>query len=72
MQSPFDLDNHWPICAGAITSWHTPSPTPSELIVEIRDPRALTKAEHAALLERCQRSNMVIYATRSKRLMKPS
>ena len=32
-----------------------------ELIVEISDPRALTKAEHAALLERCQRSNMVIY-----------
>ena len=34
-----------------------------ELIVEIRDPCALTKAEHDALLERCQRSNMVIYAS---------
>ena len=38
-----------------------------ELIVEIKDPRALTKAEHAASLERCLRSNMVIYATRADR-----
>jgi len=34
-----------------------------ELIVEINDPRALTAAEHTALLERCRRSNMAIYAS---------
>lgn len=35
----------------------------TELIVEINDPRKLTATEHAALLEKCQRSNMVIYAS---------
>ena len=62
MQNPFDLDN-----ADAYLRWrdhklaHAITDT-SELIVEINDPRALTQAEHAALLERCRRSNMVIYA----------
>jgi len=65
MQNPFDLDNtteylRWREhkLAHAITNT-------SDLIVEIKDPRALTEAEHAALLERCRRSNMVIYATHS-------
>ena len=65
MQNPFDLNNttaylHWRDhkLANAITSI-------DGLIVEIKDPRALTKAEHAALLERCRRSNMVIYFTRT-------
>ena len=35
----------------------------NDLIVEIKDPRALTSIEHAALLERCRHSNMAIYAT---------
>ena len=62
MQTHFDLDN-----TDAYLRWrdhklaHAITQT-SELIVEIRDPRALSKAEHAALLERCQRSNMVVYA----------
>ena len=63
MQNPFDLDNpaayqYWrdrklarAICAT------------DELIVEINKPDALTVAEHAALLDRCQRSNMAIYAS---------
>jgi alpha-ketoglutarate-dependent taurine dioxygenase len=66
MQSPFDLDNptaylRWRDhkLANAITDTN-------ELVVEIKDPRALTKAEHAALLERCRRSNMVIYASRTE------
>jgi alpha-ketoglutarate-dependent taurine dioxygenase len=65
MQNPFDLENtdaylRWRDhkLAHAITD-------PGELIVDIRDPRNLTKAEHAALLERCRRSNMAIYATRA-------
>ena len=63
MQNPFDLDN-----ASAYLRWrehklaHAITNT-DELIVEIKDPRALTKAEHAALLARCRRSNMAVYAT---------
>ena len=66
MKNPFNLDNpdtylRWrdQKLANAITSI-------DELIVEINDPRTLTAAEHAALLERCQRSNMVIYATHTE------
>jgi alpha-ketoglutarate-dependent taurine dioxygenase len=66
MQTPFDLENtdaylRWRDhkLAQAITDT-------SELIVEIKDPRALTEAEHSVLLERCRRSNMVIYATRAE------
>lgn len=35
------------------------------LVVEVKDPRALTPAEHRAILERCQRANMAIYAGRT-------
>jgi hypothetical protein len=34
-----------------------------ELIVEVRDPRALRANEHAALLDRCRRANLAIYAS---------
>jgi len=34
-----------------------------ELIVEVRDPRAPTAAEAAALVARCRRSNMAVYAS---------
>jgi alpha-ketoglutarate-dependent taurine dioxygenase len=63
MQNPFDLNS-----TDAYLRWrdhklaHAITNT-GELIVDIKDPRVLTKVEHAALLERCQRSNMVIYAT---------
>ena len=33
-----------------------------DLIVEIGDPRRLTPSEHAAILDRCRRANMAIYA----------
>jgi hypothetical protein len=66
MQNPFDLNNptaylRWRERKLAYAVIDT-----NDLIVEIRDPRALTTSEHAALLDRCQRSNMVIYASRSK------
>ena len=59
--SPFDLAN-----SDAYARWRehklAMAPTDlSELIVEIEDPRRLTPAEHAAILERCQRANMAIY-----------
>ncbi len=37
--------------------------TLAELVVEVRDPRALSRAERQALLERCARANMAIYAS---------
>ncbi|OGS94212.1 MAG: taurine catabolism dioxygenase TauD [Gallionellales bacterium RIFCSPLOWO2_02_FULL_57_47] len=63
MQNPFDPDNpdaylRWREhkLAHAITST-------DDLIVEIKNPRALTASEHAALLACCRRSNMAIYAS---------
>jgi hypothetical protein len=37
--------------------------TLAELVVEVRDPRALSSGERQALLERCERANMAIYAS---------
>jgi len=63
MSSPFDLEDtdtylRWREhrLAHAIVA-------SNELIVEIADPLHVTQAERAALLNRCQRSNMVIYAS---------
>lgn len=36
---------------------------PEALIVEIKNPRAVSQAERAAILARCQQSNMAVYAT---------
>lgn len=63
MQNPFDLHN-----TDAYLRWRDHKLTNAiintdELIVEIKNPLALTSSEHAALLDRCQRSNMVIYAS---------
>jgi len=33
-----------------------------DLLVEINDPRTLTDSEHAALLQRCRKTNMALYA----------
>ena len=35
----------------------------TELVVEVRDPRALSTGERQALLERCARANMAVYAS---------
>ncbi len=37
--------------------------TLAELVVEVRDPRSLSPGERQALLERCERANMAIYAS---------
>ena len=66
MSRPFDLANtdaylHWREhkLAHAITD-------SDELVVEIENPYALTRAEHTALVSRIRRSNMAIYATRAE------
>ncbi|HUX83400.1 MAG TPA: TauD/TfdA family dioxygenase [Halothiobacillus sp.] len=65
MQNPFDLENN-----SAYLQWRDQKlahaiTDAGELIVEIRDPRKLGKAEHDVLVDRCRRSNMVIYTTRA-------
>jgi len=35
-----------------------------ELVVEVDDPRTLSRAEHDALMERCRKANMAIYVSR--------
>jgi hypothetical protein len=60
--SPFALDD-----PDAYRRWRdirlAAAPTRlADLIVEVRDPRRLTEAERVAILDRCQRSNMAIYA----------
>ena len=62
--SPFHPDN-----AAAYRAWRDRKlagyPARAEdLVVEVDDPRALTAAEHAALLARLRTSNMAIYAGR--------
>ncbi len=64
MISPYDLN-----AASAYQRWRErkleQAPTSiAELIVEINDPCSLSTSEHAELLARCQRSNMVIYAAK--------
>lgn len=60
--SPFDPDNE-----SGYAAWreHKLADYPTDvaaLVVEVRDPRRLTPAEHAALCSRCRRTNMAIYA----------
>jgi len=64
--SPFNLDDR--NAHGAYARWRDAKlaslPTQaSELIVEIRDPRALTAVEHDAIAARLARANMAIYAS---------
>jgi hypothetical protein len=64
MPGPFDLDD-----PGAYARWrdHKQAMAPvrvEDLIVEVNDPRSLTAAENAALLDRVRRTNMAIYASR--------
>ncbi len=64
MPNPFDLDD-----AEAYLHWHERKlkhaiVNANELIVEINNPKAVTKAERAKMISCCQRSNMAIYVTR--------
>ncbi len=65
--SPFDLSH-----GDAYRRWlvnkleHYPQ-SAQELLVEIRDPSALSRAERHAIIERCRKTNMAIYACASER-----
>ncbi|MGD2064328.1 MAG: TauD/TfdA family dioxygenase [Nitrospirota bacterium] len=59
---PFDLNN-----GDAYRRWRDAKLATyprrfEELVVEVRDPRQLTAAEHAELLRCCRRANMAVYA----------
>ncbi len=66
MSNPFDLAD-----TDAYKSWrgrklaHAISDT-SELLIEVKNPLALTESERRALLERCNRSNMALYASNTE------
>jgi alpha-ketoglutarate-dependent taurine dioxygenase len=62
MNNPFNPDND-----STYQAWreHKLEDYPEqleELIVEVNDPRQLTKAEHEAIHNRCRKTNMAIYA----------
>jgi len=62
MPSPFDLDQN-----DAYQSWRDRRiaehpQTLGDLVVEIQNPHQLSPAEHRAILDRCKRCNMAIYA----------
>ncbi len=61
MSNPFDLND-----TEGYFRWHerklaAAPASVNELVVEVRDPRALSPTEHAALAERIRRCNMAIY-----------
>jgi alpha-ketoglutarate-dependent taurine dioxygenase len=63
MKGPFDLDD-----TRAYRRWREAklgahAAGVEDPVVEVRDPRALTPAEHRALLERCRRHNFAVYAS---------
>lgn len=59
----FDLDDEAAYLTWRATKLARFPKTLAELVVEVRDPRALSAGERRALLERCARANMAIYAS---------
>ncbi len=59
--SPFDLDQPEAYARWRATKLATHPRRVEDLIVDVGDPRRLTTAERAALLDRCGRANMVVY-----------
>ncbi len=60
--SPFDLDNPAAYAVWRKIKLATAPGSLADLIVEVKDPKALTDKERLALLERCACANMAIYA----------
>lgn len=60
--TPFDLNNDALYQQWRDSKLSDYPQTLADLVVEINDPRTLTKAEHQKLLSVCQKANMVVYA----------
>ena len=63
MSNPFDLNDTESYLRWREQKLAVAPASANELIVEVRDPRALTPHEHTALAERVCRCNMAIYAS---------
>jgi hypothetical protein len=61
--SPFHPENERAYLAWRAAKLARAPKSVTDLIVEVRDPRALTPAERAAIVERCRVANMAIYAS---------
>ncbi len=64
MSTPFDLKDEVAYQRWREQKLERAPASLADLIIEVSDPRNLSANEHAALLEKCQRANMVIYAAR--------
>lgn len=65
-RSAFDLSDNAAYLAWRAAKLARFPGTLAELVVEVRDPRALSPGERQALAARCQRANMAIYASAAK------
>jgi alpha-ketoglutarate-dependent taurine dioxygenase len=63
MAGPFDLADEDAYRAWRDRKLSAYPKSPSELVVEVGDPRQLTLVEHEAILDRARRANMAIYAS---------
>ena len=63
MNDPFDLNDTESYLRWREQKLANAPVSINDLVVEVRDPRALTPAEHAALAECIRRSNMAIYVS---------
>ncbi len=60
-QNPYDLDDHQAYAAWRERKLATYPRSADELVVRVKDPRALSPSERDAILRACQRANMAIY-----------
>ncbi len=63
VRSPFFLENGEAWARWRDRKLAARARSADELVVEVRDPRALTATERAELVRRCRRDNMAIYAS---------
>lgn len=61
-RTPFDLDDDATYRAWRDRKLAAHPADLGDLVVEVAEPRRLTEAEHAAMLDRIRRANMVVYA----------
>lgn len=61
--SPFFLENNGLYQAWRDSKLKSYPQDIGDIVVQIKNPRKLTKTEHEALLQRCRKSNMAIYAS---------
>ncbi len=66
MASPYTLNNETAYQRWRELKLQQAPASIADLIVEVKDPRKLSATEHDALVDRCRRANMVIYASSVK------